>query len=158
MTTSNARIDYAAGSLVVAIGGSVVVLCSDYRMGSLTSMGPGFFPTLLGVILILLGLALIISAPYQTESSPQFALNRHNEVHFNWRGFTAIIISLLIFIGLADYAGFLPASFFSVFIAALGDRNATIKGSLILAICISIFAVILFSYILHVDLPILRMV
>ena len=50
--------DYLAGALMVLIGAGAVYVCSHYRMGTLTSMGPGFFPTLLGVLLILLGIAI----------------------------------------------------------------------------------------------------
>ena len=42
--------------------------------------------------------------------------------------------------------------------ATLGDRSATLKGSLILAVAMTVFSVLLFSYVLHVPFPPLRWV
>ena len=50
--------DFWSGVLFVAIGVTVVVLAQDYRLGTAARMGPGYFPTLLGGLLALLGLTL----------------------------------------------------------------------------------------------------
>jgi hypothetical protein len=39
----------------------------------------------------------------------------------------------------------------------VGDRSATLKGSVALAAGMTIFALILFVYILHVEIPIVRL-
>ena len=157
MESSRKKTDYIAGALMVLIGAGAVYVCSHYRMGTLTSMGPGFFPTLLGVLLILLGIAIAAVGTAGQSDSPIASLQHHTSDRFDLRGWACIISSPIAFILLAEHLGFLAASFFSVLIAAVGDRSATLKGSVALAAGMTIFALILFVYILHVEIPIVRL-
>jgi hypothetical protein len=54
-----------------------------------------------------------------------------------------------------SYFGLMPGIFACVFVSSLGDREATLKGSLILATVVTIFGVGLFSYLLQVPMPLL---
>lgn len=47
--------DVWAGLMFIAIGVGAVIIASDYPMGWAIRMGPGYFPTWLGGILIFLG-------------------------------------------------------------------------------------------------------
>ena len=49
------RKDVAAGLLFVAIGLATAVVASEYPLGTMRSIGPGYFPIMLGVVLALLG-------------------------------------------------------------------------------------------------------
>ena len=44
-----------AGVIFLAFGSFVVVHAHAYSMGTATQMGPGYFPTLLGIVLLALG-------------------------------------------------------------------------------------------------------
>ena len=156
MESSKKRTDYLAGALMVVIGAGAVYVCSHYRLGTLTSMGPGFFPILLGVLLVLLGIAIALVGTGNADTSPISALQHHAGDHFDLRGWACIISAPIAFILLAEHLGFLAASFASVFIAAVGDKTATLKGSILLATGMTIFALVLFVYILHVEIPIVR--
>ena len=48
---SEKRRDLYAGGLVFLIGSGAAIIGSKYTIGSLTKMGPGFFPAALGVVL-----------------------------------------------------------------------------------------------------------
>ncbi len=48
--------------IFVAIGIAFMVLAQEYRMGTAARMGPGYFPTLLGGLLAVLGLTLAVPA------------------------------------------------------------------------------------------------
>ena len=48
----------------------------------------------------------------------------------------------------------IPGTFGCVFIAALGDRNATWLGTFVLATVVTVFGVGLFSYFLQIPMPI----
>lgn len=50
------------GLLTVALGVFVLAMAWHYPMGSLLRMGPGFFPSVIAVLIVLLGLALTASA------------------------------------------------------------------------------------------------
>jgi hypothetical protein len=49
------RQDFLAGLLFVFIGAFALYLARDYPMGSAMRMGPGYFPTILGGMLVALG-------------------------------------------------------------------------------------------------------
>jgi hypothetical protein len=60
------------------------------------------------------------------------------------------------FIILGEYFGLVPATYACVFIPALGDRTATLKGSAILAAGVTVFGVALFVYVLKIPFPMFR--
>ena len=62
----------------------------------------------------------------------------------------------MLFIIFGSYGGMAPATFACVFVSALGDRTATWKSAFVLASCVTVFGVALFSYLLQVPIPILR--
>ena len=45
----------AAGLLFAAIGLATIVGASDYPLGTMRSIGPGYFPIMIGIVLALLG-------------------------------------------------------------------------------------------------------
>jgi hypothetical protein len=50
--------DFYAGGLMLLLGLGIALKGSTYRGGTLMHMGPGFLPTALGIILVLLGIAI----------------------------------------------------------------------------------------------------
>jgi hypothetical protein len=145
--------DFYAGGLMVLIGLGVVLKGLTYRSGTLMHMGPGFLPTALGVILVLLGVAIAGAASTQTETdeSDQRILPEHPQ----WWGWLCILAGPALFIVLGRYFGLIPGTFACVFVSALGDRTATLKNSLILAVVVTAFGVGLFSYFLQIPMPVL---
>ena len=123
-----------------------------YGIGTLTRMGPGFFPVALGVIMIFLGILIAGSAYVSTEEEKEHFFPTENQ----WRGWLCIILSPIFFIVLGEFVGLLPATFACVFVAALGDKEATLKSSFILASGVTFFGIILFSFILKITFPIIR--
>lgn len=144
------RRDYYAGALVMLVGGGAAYVGSHYQMGSLTKMGPGYFPTVLGVILAIIGIIIAGSAAYASAPATADA----NALRPDWRGWLCITAAALLFIALARYAGLVPATFVCVFTAAVGDRENSWKESALLAAGITVFGVLLFSLVLHVQIPI----
>ncbi|MHB8493814.1 MAG: tripartite tricarboxylate transporter TctB family protein [Casimicrobiaceae bacterium] len=47
--------DFWSGALFIAVGVGAIVLGSKYTLGSAARMGPGYFPRLLGILLVALG-------------------------------------------------------------------------------------------------------
>jgi hypothetical protein len=121
-----------------------------YQLGTLMHMGPGFLPTVLGVILILLGIAIAGTALTAAEGEDEDILPEKPE----WLAWACILASPLVFMLFGTYGGMAPGTFACVFVAAMGDREATVKNSAILAAVITIFGVGLFSYILQVPMPV----
>jgi hypothetical protein len=49
-----------AGALFLALGAAVLVYARAYPMGTATNMGPGYFPTLLAILLCVAGLVAVV--------------------------------------------------------------------------------------------------
>lgn len=147
--------DYYAGALMMLLGLITAYQGSTYPVGTLHQMGPGYFPLALGVLLTFLG-GLIAATATAGADSEEAALP-----HAEWRGWACIIAGPALFILLGrstpfvPLTGMLPATFACVFVAALGDRQSTLKGAAILATCVTIFGVLLFHYLLKLPMPVL---
>jgi putative tricarboxylic transport membrane protein len=143
--------DFYAGGLVIFFGLVMALKGPGYRLGTLMHMGPGFLPTALGVILICLGIAIAGTGLTVPEGEDEDITPEHPE----WLGWACILAGPLCFILFGSYFGLIPAIFSCVFVSSLGDRTATLKGSITLAAFVTIFGVGLFSYLLQVPMPLL---
>ena len=144
--------DFYAGGLMILLGLAIALKGATYRMGTLMHMGPGFFPTSLGVLLVLIGIAIAAVALSPSAAGEDQAILPE---HPQWWGWFCILMSPVLFIVFGRYFGMIPGTFACVFIAALGDRNATWISTIVLATVVTVFGVSLFSYFLQVPMPIL---
>jgi hypothetical protein len=145
--------DFYAGGLMLLLGLGIALKGMTYRAGTLMHMGPGFLPTALGVLLVLLGIAIAaaaMSSGADEHGDNQGILPEHPQ----WLAWACILASPVFFIFFGRYFGMAPGTFACVFIAALGDKTATWRGSFILATVVTVFGVALFSYFLQVPMPI----
>jgi hypothetical protein len=146
--------DFYAGGLMMLMGLGIALKGATYRLGTPMHMGPGFFPTALGVLLVLVGIAIAASALVPAADDGAHSESILPE-HPEWWAWACILLSPVFFILFGRFFGMIPGTFACVFIAALGDRNATWKGTIILSTVVTIFGVALFSYFLQVPMPIL---
>lgn len=144
--------DFYAGALMILFGLVMTLKGPTYRLGSLMHMGPGFMPTALGVILVLLGIAIAAPAAAVPDGEDEDILPEHPE----WWGWACILAGPLAFILFGSYGGMAPGTFACVFVSALGDRSATYKSAAMLAAIVTVFGVSLFHYVLQVPMPVLE--
>lgn len=149
------RKDYYGGALMVLIGLGAIYGGSGYHIGTLSHMGPGFFPAALGGLLALTGVLIAVSAR-SGESTPPAPGDGHAHGLPDLRGSVCIILGILAFLLLGEYGGLLPATFAIVFISALGDRKNTIKQAILLSIAMSAIAVVVFWWALQLQLQLFR--
>lgn len=144
--------DYYAGGLMVLIGVGSILEARHYNLGTLFHMGPGFFPIILGVTMTGIGLLIALAA----ATAPATEGDLLHMPNPQWRAWGCILAGPILFIILGNYGGLVPATFACVFVSALGDKDSTLKNSLILATGITVFGVLLFSYLLQVSMPMWR--
>ena len=121
------------------LGLAIVAQGLTYRMGSLTHMGAGYVPVVLGTLLALVGAtigALAEPADFGDAASAPT----------EWRGWLCILGAVLAFVVLGSYGGMVPATFAAVFIAAMGDRGNRPRDAALLAAGITVVGVVIFSY------------
>lgn len=142
---------WAAGTMIV-LGLGAIAQASTYNIGSLARMGPGMFPAILGVLLVLLGLIIARMA----FSAPDVDEEAEDIPPPEWRGWGCIIGGLMAFILLGKYGGLVPATFALVFIAAMGDRQHTVRSAALLAVGVTILGIAVFSWALQLQFPLFR--
>ncbi len=52
--------DFIAGLMFIAVGIAAIVIASNYTLGTAARMGPGYFPRILGILMIVLGAVLAL--------------------------------------------------------------------------------------------------
>jgi hypothetical protein len=143
--------DFYAGGLMILFGLVMALKGPTYRLGTLMHMGPGFLPTALGALLIVLGIAIAGSSLSTEDGEDEDILPEKPE----WFAWGCILASPIAFMIFGAYFGMAPATFACVFVAAIGDREATLKSVTVLSAVVTVFGVGLFSYVLQIPMPIL---
>jgi Tripartite tricarboxylate transporter TctB family len=131
------KADLAAGLLFILFGAVFGLSALGLEMGTTLRMGPGYFPMVLAVTLSGLGLAIVLGA---------FASVVEALGPFAWRGMV-LILAAPVFFGLTVRGlGFVPAVFFTTLIAAFAGPKLRLPGALALALAVTIFTMLVFSY------------
>lgn len=138
------------GALMALLGLGAAIEGSFYDIGTLSQMGPGFFPVSLGVILALTGLAIVVVA--RVTRPPGGGTRLAPE----WGAWVLILASVIAFIVVGQYGGLLPATFAIVFISALADRQNTLKSALVLSLGMVLLCVVVFWWALQLQFPLLQ--
>jgi hypothetical protein len=139
--------DYAGGTLMAVIGLGAAFQGSTYNVGTLSRMGPGYFPLALGIILTLIGIAIVVTARFTHYEGEDEALPPE------WRGWICICSAVIAFVVFGIYGGLVPATFAIVFISAMGDKMNTWKSAAILSVGMVVVAVVVFWWALQMQLP-----
>src|SRR5690242_9167821 len=121
--------DFYAGLAMILLGGGVTVNATSYNLGNLMHMGPGMFPFMLGILLTFVGILIFVSGVLTPLADGERILPQSME----WRGWGCILAGPIMFIIFGELFGMVAATFSCVFVSALGDRQATLKSSAILA-------------------------
>ncbi|MDR3536438.1 MAG: tripartite tricarboxylate transporter TctB family protein [Acetobacteraceae bacterium] len=148
---TRANKDRYGGGLVLLLGLLIAYQGIRYHVGTLSSMGPGFFPTALGVILVVVG---VLIAMVGSSATP--AQHEALDGGFDWRGWSCILTGIVGFIVLGQYGGLVPATFAVVFISALGDRNNTLAGAFVLALAMVLICIGMFWWALQLQMPLFQ--
>ncbi|MEW6452322.1 MAG: tripartite tricarboxylate transporter TctB family protein [Pseudomonadota bacterium] len=135
--------DFVCGLIFIGIGIVVMVIATDYRLGTAARMGPGYFPMLLGGLMALLGLTLTVPALFIDGARlPAMAL----------RPFLIVLASIGTF-GLAlQYLGFVVAVLMLVLVAGFADPDLRLRESAALAVFMAVFSAGVFWMLLGLPL------
>ncbi len=129
--------NFLAGLLFILIGALAVVFARDYPMGSAMRMGPGYFPTILGGILLALGVYVMVRGIYSGAKV---------RGAWGWKPLALITLSIVLFGFLMERLGMIPALAVMFFVSALAGREFRFKQVLLLTVLMSSFAVGVFVY------------
>lgn len=144
--------DMAAGCFLIAGAVYFVGMGSGYRFGTLLNMGAGFFPTVAGTLLGVLGVFLLVAALKEPEEKLEHPLNLMGEL----RAVGAVSSALIVFALALERVGLVVATILLVGISALAERRPQFGRTVILAGVLAVIGVVIFINILGIRMPVFR--
>jgi hypothetical protein len=148
--------DFFSGLMFTVVGASFAYGATNYSIGSGGRMGPGYFPLLLGIILAILGSAIMFKAlVVETQDGEKIG-------KWAWKPLFFIIAANLLFgillgglpsIGLPAM-GLIAAIFGVTIVASLAGDTFNLKEVLILSVVLSIGSYLAFIMLLKLQFPV----
>ena len=120
------RLNALVSAALIAVFGFIGVHEGlSFNIGSVSRMGPGFFPMALGVILVVVSAVILVQGFLQGSK-----LNETLQLNLEVKGWLLVLAGICSFILLGEVVGFVPAIFALVFLSALGVWLAENLGTL----------------------------
>jgi hypothetical protein len=129
--------DFFAGLMFVAFGVAAIAIGSGYPLGTAARMGPGYFPRILGILLIVIG-AIIAARGFKLRGTP---------IRFGSpKPMTIVLGSVVLFGFLSPYLGLILAGVMLIVVSSAGSSEFRWKEALVSGIVLSIGAVLVFIW------------
>jgi Tripartite tricarboxylate transporter TctB family len=138
--------DFWSGMMLIAIGAVAVFIARDYPFGTALRMGAGFFPVVLGIVLVLFGLYFVVRGLHDSA-----------KIEGSW-SIRALIVLPLAFVAfgvLMERAGFVPAMLALTLGSAAAGREFRIGEVLALSVLLTALCVALFIFALGLPYPLI---
>ena len=130
--------DFWAGIMFLALGLFFAIYAKNYSLGTAARMGPGFFPTMLGALLALLGLIIAIQSTARSNTEERVG-------RLGWREMFLILFSVGVFAAALPYLGLVIAVTLLIGISSLAAHDFRWKET-----AISIVALLGLSYLVFI--------
>jgi hypothetical protein len=106
--------DFFAGLFYIVLGAIGMWMARDYPFGSALRMGPGYFPSVLGGMMIAFGIAVMLMGIKNNEKI---------KPGFSWRALIVLPIATVAFGVTMEHAGFIPALALLIPISAAASKE-----------------------------------
>jgi len=139
--------DFFAGLLYIVTGAVAIIIALDYPFGSALRMGPGYFPQVLGAIMIAFGIAVLL-----------MGMKNNEKIKGNWsiRALIVLPLSAVVFGILMEEAGFIPALAALIPASAASGREFKWGEIILLTIGLIVISVALFIWGLGLPYPLIK--
>jgi hypothetical protein len=133
---------------VTALGVTFLIGALGLDLGTTHRMGPGYFPLVVAVTAIIIGLlnAVLDSSPAGVP--PESVA---------WQPLVAVLAAIAAFATIVGRFGLVPAVVAAVLLSSLGDRSSRLPGALVLAVVAALGAWLTFRVGLDLQLPAFRL-
>jgi putative tricarboxylic transport membrane protein len=136
--------DFWAGILYVAIGVGALWVGQDYKMGTATRMGSGYFPAVISGLLVLLGVASTVRSFFR----PGEPVGR-----LAGKPLALIVAGMILFGLLARGAGLIVALPLLALVSGYASQRFRVVQTLAITAVLSAFCILVFVVGLGIPLP-----
>ena len=137
--------DFWSGVIFTAMGAFAVIAGSKYTLGTAARMGPGYFPRILGIMMIVLGLILVLRS-FKLQGTPVPG--------WKWRPTVLVLGAVVIFGLIVKWLGMAISTVILIVIASAASHEFRPKEALISGVLLAALAVGVFVVGLNLQLPI----
>jgi hypothetical protein len=137
--------DLLAGGIFVLIGGAFAVGSLSHELGTPLRMGPGYFPLVVGAILVVLGLAVVVKGLIAGEVLSFGPIP--------WRAIAVITLALLFFGFTVRGLGFVPTSAVTALLTTLASRRIRPLTAVAVSAGLTVAATLIFVVGLQLRVP-----
>jgi Zn-dependent protease len=139
--------DFWAGALYAGLGATALVLARDYGMGTSARMGPAYFPTVLGGLLLLIG-AISVARSFVAKGEPIGAIA--------WKPLVLVTVATILFGALLRPAGLVVALAALILVSAAASVKFKVDWrALALMLALIAFCALVFVKGLGLPVPLL---
>jgi drug/metabolite transporter (DMT)-like permease len=138
--------DFWAGIMFLAFGVLFIFWSRSYQLGTAAKMGPGYFPTVLGGIMAVLGLIIVLGAFSRSNEETRVERIGFKEIFLVLAGVAA-------FAFLLNYLGMMLSIIIMAFIAATASHEFKVKETAINSVVMCVLAYVFFAYLLEIQMP-----
>lgn len=139
--------DFWSGIMFLVLGIAFVAFSQAYQLGTPARMGPGFFPTMLGALMALLGVAIIgLSAD-----------RRNHEARLEpvgWRELFLVLVSVGVFALALPWLGMVIAVALLIGLSAIASHEFSWKETLISTVVLLVMSDLVFVRGLELQFPV----
>ena len=137
MTVVRSPKDLVAGLLFIAVGIAAIAIASNYTLGTAARMGPGYFPRILGMLMIVLG-AILALRSLRLAGPPLPG--------WKWRPVLVVLGSVVVFGLIVTRVGLVLSTILLIVMASAASREfrpreALISGGLLALLCVGVFVI-----------------
>lgn len=128
--------DLLAGVFFAMLGASSMVISSHYHLGTPARMGPGYFPLMIGIVLVLLGGWLVFLSFFERAEPVG---------NIGLRQIACILLGIAAFGALIE-SGLVPATVAAVLISSFARPVESLLEAVLVAAGLALFAALVFVY------------
>ena len=139
--------DILAGLLFVAFGLAFAILSISYEIGSTLKMGPGYFPFVLGGLLVILGGAILVKG-FRAGGGEDIGV-------IPWRALALILGAVVLFGLTVRGLGLVPTVLLVAVMSVFASRRTNVVMALAISAGLTVACVLVFVVALRLRLPLL---
>lgn len=144
--------DLFGGVLVLCIGVFFLYHSGTYQTGELTRMGPGYFPKVIAIVTI--GIGVLVTGFALGEM--QGRLRDQGELAVDLFPLAMVSAGVILFGVLVEHLGLIPSAFIAAMAASLGRGEGHLPVQVLSALAITAAIVVLNYFIFNVPVPLVR--
>ena len=136
---------FYAGLIYVVLGGVAFVWSHDYEIGDATHMGPGYFPALLGICLVGIGLISVVNG-YRSKAIDPISKHKLEPL-------ILVLASIVSFSVLIESAGLVVAIFVSVLLVCFRRALTNPLEVFLTFLVLVVFSAVVFVHFFGMVIP-----